>query len=311
MIDSDWSPQKEKFIVEARNQLLVSAIRKGFNVIIDDTNLREENWTDVCDIVERENIDALVMEKCFPVDLEVAIERDSKRPVPVGPGPITNMWKKNIRNRPDALCARTQQFYKKQLPGLIQDETLPKAIICDLDGTLAHIGDRSPYNAAKCDEVDTPNVPVIETVRLFYQAGYKILFVSGREDKDRASTLRFIAKHLPEVCSDYFHAQVSMLTAAYQQFAPSEVTERKLLELELDELSQKLVKIPVGNSSADLFMRATADKRKDTVVKREIWGRHIAEKYNVLFVIDDRPSVCRCWRYEVGLPVFQVNDREF
>ena len=58
-------------------------------------------------------------------------------------------------------------------------------------------------------------------------------------------------------------------------------------------------------------MRATGDKRKDTIVKKEIWDNHIYGKYNVFLAIDDRPSVVRMWRQDVGIPVLQVNDIEF
>ena len=56
-----------------------------------------------------------------------------------------------------------------------------------------------------------------------------------------------------------------------------------------------------------LIMRIPNDMRKDTVVKEEIFWRDIANNYNVQFVIDDRPSVCRMWR-EIGLKVFQVGN---
>jgi predicted kinase len=56
-----------------------------------------------------------------------------------------------------------------------------------------------------------------------------------------------------------------------------------------------------------LIMREPNDMRKDTIVKEEIFWRDIANNYDVQFVIDDRPSVCRMWR-ELGLKVFQVGD---
>lgn len=55
-----------------------------------------------------------------------------------------------------------------------------------------------------------------------------------------------------------------------------------------------------------MFMRKAGDVRKDTIVKREIFDREIRDKYKVSFVIDDRPSVVRMWRHELGLTVFQV-----
>lgn len=57
-----------------------------------------------------------------------------------------------------------------------------------------------------------------------------------------------------------------------------------------------------------LFMRKEGDMRKDTIVKRELFDEHIRQGHNVQFVIDDRPSVCRMWRDELGLKVFQVGD---
>jgi predicted kinase len=55
-----------------------------------------------------------------------------------------------------------------------------------------------------------------------------------------------------------------------------------------------------------LFMRNEGDKRKDNIVKRELYDTFVAPFYNVLFVLDDRPQVCRMWRAELGLTVFQV-----
>jgi hypothetical protein len=60
----------------------------------------------------------------------------------------------------------------------------------------------------------------------------------------------------------------------------------------------------------NLIMRPEGDSRSDAIVKREMFDTHIAGKYNVLCVLDDRPRVIRMWR-ELGLLVLQVNDEEF
>ena len=59
-----------------------------------------------------------------------------------------------------------------------------------------------------------------------------------------------------------------------------------------------------------LFMRPDGDTREDSIVKNEIFDKHIRNKYYVDFVLDDRPRVVRMWR-RLGLTVFQLNDREF
>ncbi|UAK38384.1 hypothetical protein K8O93_00865 [Gordonia bronchialis] len=45
----------------------------------------------------------------------------------------------------------------------------------------------------------------------------------------------------------------------------------------------------------------------DWYVKERIYDEVIDPDYEVMFVVDDRPSVCRMWRRR-GLPVFQVGD---
>ncbi len=59
-----------------------------------------------------------------------------------------------------------------------------------------------------------------------------------------------------------------------------------------------------------LWMRAEGDTRKDSIIKREIYDREIAGKYNVLFVLDDRNQVVDMWR-GLGLMVFQVAEGDF
>jgi len=71
-----------------------------------------------------------------------------------------------------------------------------KAIICDVDGTAAIIGNRSPYNAAKAHIVDEPNWPVLITLKLFKKEGYQIILITGREDKFKMQTAIFFEKWL-------------------------------------------------------------------------------------------------------------------
>lgn len=59
-----------------------------------------------------------------------------------------------------------------------------------------------------------------------------------------------------------------------------------------------------------ILMRKTGDKRKDYIVKKEIYENNIKGKYNVLAVFDDRDQVVRMWR-EQGLQVFQVAEGNF
>jgi hypothetical protein len=58
-------------------------------------------------------------------------------------------------------------------------------------------------------------------------------------------------------------------------------------------------------------MRRTGDRRKDSVVKRQMYERTVAGKYDVLFVLDDRNQVVDMWRKELNLACFQVDYGDF
>lgn len=59
-----------------------------------------------------------------------------------------------------------------------------------------------------------------------------------------------------------------------------------------------------------LFMRKAGDMRKDAVVKAELFHQHVAPRWNVLGVIDDRRQVVEMWR-GMGLMCAQVAPGNF
>lgn len=61
-----------------------------------------------------------------------------------------------------------------------------------------------------------------------------------------------------------------------------------------------------GVKYENLFMRKTWDKRKDSIVKKEIYEEKIKDKYNIVWVFDDRQQVVDMWRLELKLPTYQV-----
>jgi predicted kinase len=60
----------------------------------------------------------------------------------------------------------------------------------------------------------------------------------------------------------------------------------------------------------ELYMRAEGDNRKDSVVKMELFNKHIRHHYNVRRVYDDRQQVVDMWR-SLGLTVMQVAPGQF
>ncbi len=54
----------------------------------------------------------------------------------------------------------------------------------------------------------------------------------------------------------------------------------------------------------EFYMRAAGDRRKDTIVKKELYEQKLKFRYNIVGVFDDRKSVCRMWE-EQGLTVLR------
>ena len=60
----------------------------------------------------------------------------------------------------------------------------------------------------------------------------------------------------------------------------------------------------------ELYMRPEGDTRADRFVKHDIFMKHIADRFNVQFVLDDRDQAVRTWR-NLGLRCLQVEYGDF
>lgn len=176
MLDnSQHSKARESFILRVRNSLILQALDEGYHVIISDTNLHEKHEQEIRELVRGK---AEVEIKFFDVPLEECIRRDKLRENPVGEKVITEMY---------------NQFLKSEQPieQYIPDESKPKAIIVDIDGTLAKMNNRSPYDYSKVD-TDILNKPIYDLVDLYRMTGREVLIVSGRDGSCRKITEKWL-----------------------------------------------------------------------------------------------------------------------
>jgi predicted kinase len=191
MIDGerkDWD--SETLITDLRNTVIDRSLRKNYDVIVDDTNFRGSNWTAICEIAKNVG-NVRVIEKFFSIDLKEALERNEKRQKRVPEDVIRSFYKKYIIGKPitprDVFFPRVIQEYPDSDP----DKT--DAIIVDVDGTVAHHLNRSPYDMSKVLD-DYPDTPICSLVRVLSKT-YTILFVSGREDCAREDTELWFQVH--------------------------------------------------------------------------------------------------------------------
>lgn len=192
MLDNNHhTTHNEKFIEKVRDLMMVEALLDGKHVIVDDTNLSERPVERIKNVVKKFNADhsqQVQFEiKKMNVSLEECLERDKSREKRVGEDVINRMHRQHIlKDTSDGF-----KHDKKHPTYRHQDPSLPKAIICDLDGTLCLMNGRSPFDPSKCDE-DLPNIPVVNMVKNYHQLGYKIILASGREDTFKPQTIAWL-----------------------------------------------------------------------------------------------------------------------
>jgi hypothetical protein len=66
----------------------------------------------------------------------------------------------------------------------------------------------------------------------------------------------------------------------------------------------------LGATDPVLYMRPAGSNAPDDQVKRELYEQHIAGRFEVRFILDDRAKVVRMWR-DLGLTVLAVADGDF
>lgn len=193
---SYYSLDNESFLLKTRNLLIKEAIKNNKNIIIDNLNFDKKHFNDVVKIAKTSSKDVKISEKCFYIELEEAIERDSKRTgtAHVGADIIKKWWTKSGGKKFKDYVPRVEIITAQPISSwqpIQQDKTLPKAVIFDLDGTMCEISHRDPYDASNC-ELDGANEHVVKLCKIFYNLGYKIIFFSGREEKYKEPTEKWL-----------------------------------------------------------------------------------------------------------------------
>lgn len=169
----------EDLTVAARDVLLEIAMQNRVDVVItDDTNLDPKLEEHFHRLAERYLYDFQVKD-FTSVPVKTCIERDLKRSRSVGEKVIKRMYAKYLEQPYEAI---------EGTPGL------PWAILVDVDGTLAHMQGRSPYDYTKV-ATDLLDEVVAELVASAADAGYTIIVCSGRDDSCRDDTADWLNRH--------------------------------------------------------------------------------------------------------------------
>lgn len=197
----------EMLVTKIQDATVRSILRSGRDLAVDNMNLRARYVKDLYDIAEEEGAEVEFVD--FPIELGEAIRRDLKRSISdgdshyVGEKALRDIYGRFIRK------GQLPEVPERRTPSVISVhqhvDGLPAAIIVDIDGTLAHMTGRSPYDPTLY-HMDTFDHTVDGVVRLWraHHHGGKVIVMSGRNADFRTETEQWL------ISNDFDHDHLFM-----------------------------------------------------------------------------------------------------
>ncbi|GGN54673.1 hypothetical protein GCM10010112_04670 [Actinoplanes lobatus] len=174
-------------VTHAQRAAVEALLRARASVIVDDTNLRAKTVREWAEMAARFEA-SFEVHDFTDVPVDECVRRDAERPEGdrVGEDAIRRLHDRYLAGKNLPLPV---PFVERGGPGVVYrpDPELPEAVLVDIDGTVALMNGRSPYDWRRVGE-DEPNPAVIAAVRAMHAAGHAIVFCSGRDAVCRPET---------------------------------------------------------------------------------------------------------------------------
>jgi len=192
--DESRRGRAEREVTAAHHAAVEALLRAGADVVCDDTNLRGRVVREFAELAARCKAHFTVRD-FTDVGVEECLRRDALRTGEdhVGETVIRSMHQRYLAGR--ALPLPLPVLEESTGVTYEPPPDAPRAVLVDIDGTVALFNGRSPYDMTRVGE-DRPNEPVIAAVRAMHAAGHEIVFCSGRSDDCREATEAWLAEHV-------------------------------------------------------------------------------------------------------------------
>lgn len=174
--DTHFPRSKEKLVTKIRENSIRDFLEKGYSVVVDNTNLCPSHEKNYKELAKEFNCDFKI--EFFDIPLDECLRRNNERAKKVPDDVIIKMAKRyNVgQEKPE---------FEKLLNLSFID-----AVVFDIDGTLAKMNGRSPYDYSKVLE-DSVHQDIANFIPLFKDKN-KIIIVSGRPDSCREDTEQWL-----------------------------------------------------------------------------------------------------------------------
>lgn len=175
-----FSRKNEEHVTTISHGMIRQALKEHKHVICSDTNLNPKYREALKEIAEQCGAD--YKETVLDVPLETCIKRNMLRAVTI----------------PVSVLERQYKDFRTflGLPTIKHRQGLPRAVIFDIDGTLASKSPERDIHDLSKVLLDSPRTNVIELVKSYRWLGYKIIVTSGRDDSCVEDTLQWLETHV-------------------------------------------------------------------------------------------------------------------
>jgi len=192
----NWSRDRERLAVTAMLEGALAVARAGSDIVLDNTHLNRK-----LPRLYKDNF-ILLPEARFEVHdltdvpVEECVRRDMMRRTGTVGRDVIHKLAKDMEGARKGGWRLTTEWMNDRPVALpyVPDESLPKAVGCDLDGTLALHVARGPFEFDKI-ETDAVNVPVAHLLGLYRDAGFDVLLLSGGKGEFKEQRERWLAKN--------------------------------------------------------------------------------------------------------------------
>lgn len=181
----------EDMITKLVSDTINAALMRKQNVIIDNTHVKVKY---INSIIEEFKYSADIDYRVFDVSLDKAIERDSNREKKVGSEVIKRMYG-DYKILMDSFSFQPVNKVKHRpviKPNFSSDKD--DAVIFDIDGTLANMGNRGPFDWEQVYKDDVNHI-VAEQIEFHKSKGREILIVTGRDGVCKDQTIEWLEFH--------------------------------------------------------------------------------------------------------------------
>lgn len=166
------SNENEKVIIENETTSIRNFMSLWLDIIVDNTHFNTSHKERIQSLCKENNYEFI--EKFFNTWLQTCIRRnENRRTAKVPQFAIENMYNKAIE--------LWYKFEEVDDNKYIPDTTKPKAVIFDIDGTLAKMNWRSPYDYTENLMTDILNTPIYNLYNLYKKWWYEILIFTWRK----------------------------------------------------------------------------------------------------------------------------------